>query len=116
MPVDQARRRETLLGSSNYEIIRDGTLRQVDLQYPESFTSQVFVRKERHKLDERARRSRLARAVGELQAILTSSDPRPAPKLKSRSAAESIMAAITLIRQLQDEVKRMEGHRCQDSG
>ncbi|KAJ9613720.1 hypothetical protein H2204_014714 [Knufia peltigerae] len=79
------------------------------------FTSQVFVKKERHKLDERARRSQLALAIRELQTVLISPNFTAAPHLKARSAAETIEAAITLIKELRDEVNRLGSRKCQAS-
>ena len=56
MALDQETR-QTLAVFSNYECIRHGTLSQVGLKYSDQFTSQVLSKKERHKLEERVRRS-----------------------------------------------------------
>lgn len=112
MATDQERCR-TLADFSNFENIRNGTLSRVGLNYPVEFTTQVFSKKERHKLDERARRNRLALALQELESTVAETLPSTALQPRTRSATETINAAIALIKELRSKMTEMEDGRRQ---
>ena len=103
--------RQTLAVFSNYECIRRGTLSQVGLEYSDEFTSQVFSKKERHKLEERARRSQLALALQELETTVAQTQPCVASQSITRSKAGTVSAAIALIKELRGKVHELEEQR-----
>lgn len=96
---------------SNYENIRNGTLSRVGLKYPDEFTSQVFSKKERHRLEERARRSRLALALQELETTVAETQTSAASQPRPISTAETVNAAISLIKELRGKVHELEEQR-----
>lgn len=107
MPTEEDTRR-TLATFSNYECIRHGTFSLVGLDYCTEFTSQVFSKKERHKIGERARRNQLAVALHELERTVEQTPSCAAFQSRTRTKAEIVIAAIALIKVLRGKANELE--------
>lgn len=93
---------------SNYECIKRGKVPGVDLNFPVELHDQLFARQQKHKMDERTRRCRLAQAIRELEsAVLQSKSAEENPGV-TRSKLEVVKTATALITRLRDRIHELE--------
>lgn len=106
MPTDTTPHPLTAL--SNYDCIKRGNVPGVDLHFPVELRAQLFAKQQKHKMDERTRRKRLAQAILELESAILQCKSANENFSVARGKIEVVLTATALITKMRHRIHELE--------